>query len=136
MTKNAYYGALDLQTALQDARIARTALAAKIASAAGAEAESLKALDKKLETLVGAPAPTAEGGRGGRGGAAGGGRGGGVTPPPPDSLTGASTALAGAMNSLGVDVQPTTLTLETLKTAQANAAKALAQWNVLKTQVK
>jgi hypothetical protein len=135
-TKYAYYGALDLQDAVQQARNARAALATKIAAATGTEADTLKALDKKIETVLGSVGAT-DGGRGGRGGGgAGGGRGGGFAPAPPDSLAGASTALAGAMNSLGVDVQPTALTLEALKTAQANAGKAMAQWDALKPQIK
>ena len=122
------------QDAVQQARNARTALATKIAAATGAEADALKALDKKIETLLGAPAAAEGGGRGGRGGGAGGGRG-GFAPAAPDSLTGASTALAGAMNSLGVDVQPTALTLAALKAAQANGGKAMAQWDALKAQI-
>ena len=55
------------------------------------------------------------------------GRGGGGAPATPDSLTGAAAALAAAMNSLSVDVQPTTLQLNALKTAQANGAKAMAR---------
>ena len=131
LTKGAYYGAADAQAALQQARAARTQLAAAVAKASGAQVDALTALDKKIETLIGAPA-VAEGGRGGRGG---GGRGGGA-PVPPDSLTGASTALSGSMNSLGVDVQPTSVQLDAVKSAQANAAKAMAQWNALKAQLK
>jgi len=36
------------------------------------------------------------------------------------------------MNSLGVDVQPTTVQLNAIKSAQVNAAKAMAQWTALR----
>jgi photosystem II stability/assembly factor-like uncharacterized protein len=139
LSKAAYDGAIDAQIAAKQAHDVRAQIAAMAPQAKDPLTQSLTALDKKLETLEGAPASGAggrgRGGRGGGGGAPGGGRGG--TPESsasPDSLTSASAALAGVMNLLqGADVQPTTVQLNTIATARATAARAMAKWSAIKT---
>src|SRR5260221_14160916 len=87
-----------------------------------------------LEALAPAPDPnaSARGGRGGRGG--GGGGGGGGPAAPPDSLAGASAALAGVMNLLqSADVRPTTVQLDAIASARASAAATMAKWSAIKT---
>ena len=129
LTKTAYYDAVRVQSELQQARDVRAKLAATI-SKGGAEAEKLSALDKSLETLIGSPAVPS----GGRGAGGGGGRG-GFPAAPAGSLSGASTALVAAAMSLGVDAQPTALTLDAVRTARSNAARALAVWTTMRGEL-
>ncbi|OFW07487.1 MAG: hypothetical protein A3H96_07045 [Acidobacteria bacterium RIFCSPLOWO2_02_FULL_67_36] len=162
LTKAAYDGAVDAQSAVQQAQGVRAQIASRLPDAKGAVAEALTAFDKKVEALIGSVAGPGggRGGRGGRGGAtpaqgvltvgrvnlppgapAGppatqppGGRGAApVTGGPPDTLAGAGAALASVMNSLGVDVRPTALALTAINNAQANAVKARARWTAVKT---
>jgi microsomal dipeptidase-like Zn-dependent dipeptidase/photosystem II stability/assembly factor-like uncharacterized protein len=128
LTKAAYYDAVAVQAELQQARSARTKLAA-ILEKGGAQAEALGSLDKKLDGLIGAPAAPA----GGRG-EGGGGRG-GFAAAPAGSLAGASNALVAAAMSLGVDAQPTALTLSAVRTARSNAAGALGAWTALRAEL-
>jgi hypothetical protein len=122
LSKAAYYSALETQNAARDARRIRERIAALRPQASGVVGDTLGAIDRKLETLAPDPAP-ATGGRG-RGGA---------PAAPPESLTGASAALASVMNLLqGADVQPTTVQLNAIATARAAAAKAMAQWAAVK----
>jgi hypothetical protein len=122
LSKAAYYGALETQDAARDARRIRERIAALRPQATGALAETLGAIDRKLETLAPEP-PPATGGRG---------RGSAPTASP-ESLTGAGAALASVMNLLqGADVQPTTVQLNAIASARAAAAKAMAQWTAMK----
>jgi photosystem II stability/assembly factor-like uncharacterized protein len=127
LTKAAYYGAVDAERAVEEAREARARLSAMVEKG-GAQAEALSATQKKLDAIIGAPAAPA----GGRGG---GGRG-GFTAAPADTLSGAASALMAAAMSLGVDAQPTALQLDAVRTAQANAARAMSQWGALRAQLK
>jgi hypothetical protein len=53
---------------------------------------------------------------------------------PPDSLAGASAALAGVMNLLqGADVAPTTVQLNAIAGARASASQTMAKWTAIKT---
>jgi photosystem II stability/assembly factor-like uncharacterized protein len=122
LSKAAYYGALEAQEAAREAQRIREQVATRRSQATGATAGALGALDRKLEALAPAP-PSSTLGRG-RGGAPG---------APPDSLTGASAALAAVMNVLqGADVQPTTVQLNAISTARVAAAKAMARWATVK----
>jgi hypothetical protein len=53
LSKSLYYGALDAQSRVRQARAIRDQIAARRARAEGAIAETLTSLDKRLETLVG-----------------------------------------------------------------------------------
>jgi hypothetical protein len=108
-------------------------VAARRSQATAAVADTLAAFDKKLEALAPAPQPEPGGrGRGGRGGGPAGGRGGPLAPP--DSLTGASAALAGVMNLLqGADVTPTTVQLNAIAAARTQASAVMARWNAIRT---
>ena len=132
LSKAAYYGAIDAQTASQQVQHVRDQIAALLPQAKGADADALTALDKKIETDLGEPGgAAAAGGRGGRGG---GGRGGGGAGAPANALSTASTGLSGVMNSLqAADVAPTTNELTAINAAQAAATKAMAAWNAIKT---
>jgi hypothetical protein len=131
LSKAAYYGALDAQAAAKQAQDVRDQIAARRSQATGAVADALAAFDRKLESLAPTPQPAA-GGRGGRGGRGGGGRG-GAPAASPDSLSGASAALAGVMTSLqGADVRPTTVQLNAIASARTAAAQAMAKWTAIK----
>jgi photosystem II stability/assembly factor-like uncharacterized protein len=149
LSKATYYGAIDAQNAAKQAQNVRDQIAKLRPQASGAVADALVALDKKVEAL--APTPQtdesgrpstlrepqgrAEQGRGATGsGQAGGGRGGGAPAAPPDSLSGASAALAGVMNILqGADVQPTTVQVNAIADARASASKPMARWDAIKS---
>ena len=127
LTRSAYTGAVDAQKAVQEAQALRDQIARAKAQATGAAGTSLDAFDKKVEAVAGSAGPG--GGRGGRGGGFGAPIG-----AAPDTLTGASAALSGVMNSLqGADAQPTTLQVTAIETALRNARGAMARWNTLKT---
>lgn len=123
LSKAAYYSAVEMQSAARDARRIRERIAALRSQATGAIADTLGAIDRKLETLAPEPAPAT------------GGRGRGTAPAaPPESLTGAGAALASVMNLLqGADVQSTTIQLNAIASARAAAAKAMAQWTTVKS---
>jgi len=96
----------------------------------GAAVESLATLEDRIDALEPGPergagfgaVPTRLGGTSASAG------------PPPDSLSGVSTALAGVMNLLqGADVRPTTVQLNAIAAARAAAANAMARWSALKT---
>ena len=129
LSKAAYYGALDAQHAATQARGLRDQIAKVRPQATGAVADALAALDRKVEALEPPPAPSSGGsGRGGRGGR-------GASPAPPtDTLSGASTLLAGIMNLLqGADVRPTTVQLNAIASARTTAARAMGRWTAIKT---
>ena len=95
----------------------------------GAAVESLATLEDRLEALEPGPERGAVGAvptrLGGTSASAG---------PPPDSLSGASAALAAVMNLLqGADVRPTTVQLNAIAAARAAVAKAMARWAAVKT---
>jgi hypothetical protein len=124
-----YVGAADVQNATQEAQALREQIARAKAQATGTSAAALDAFDKKLEALASMPPQGGRGGRGGRGGDLGAPAG-----AAPDTLSGASQALSGVMNSLqGADVQPTALQVTSIETALRNARAAMARWNALKT---
>jgi photosystem II stability/assembly factor-like uncharacterized protein len=135
LTKAMYFGAVDAQVAAANLASIRTQVAERREKAQGAMAQALADFDKKAEALQGAAA----GGRGaGPGGRAGGPGGRGGTPagpsPVPETLSSASAALAGLMNSLqGADVQPTAIQLAAITSAQQTAARVMARWNTLRT---
>ncbi|HEV8345257.1 MAG TPA: hypothetical protein VGQ16_01720 [Vicinamibacterales bacterium] len=149
LSKATYYGAIDAQNAAKQAQNVRDQIAKLRPQASGAVADALVALDKKVEALAPTPQTNesgrpstlrepqgrAEQGRGATGsGQAGGGRGGGAPAAPPDSLSGASAALAGVMNILqGADVQPTTVQVNAIADARASASKAMARWDAIKS---
>jgi photosystem II stability/assembly factor-like uncharacterized protein len=136
LSKAAYDDAVAATAAARQAREARDQIAKLQAKATGAASEALAALDKKIEALAGAP-PAGGRGRGGAGGGGGGGgRGGrgGAGADTAATLNGASAALSGVMNLLqGADVRPTTVQLDAIAAARANAAKVMARWNTLRT---
>ena len=109
LSKAMYYGALDAQAAARQARGLREQIAARQAQANGEIAEALVALDKKVQTLIGAP------------------------PAGPDTLTGAGAGLAGVMNILqGADVPPTAVQLKAITAARTAAAQSMAKWAAIK----
>jgi len=109
LSKALYYGALDAQAALRQARGIRDQIAARKAQASGAAADALSSFDKHVESLVGTPA----------GG---------------DTLSAASAGLAGVMNALqGADVRATTVQLTAITRARGSAARAMAKWTSVKT---
>jgi hypothetical protein len=137
LSKGAYYGALDAQSAATQARHVREQIATLKPQASGPVAQALADLDTKIEKLEGTP-PGAAGGRGGRGaagpGQGGGGRRGAAPLASPDSLSGASASLAGVMNLLqGADVRPTAVQLEAIAGARTAASQAMARWTAVKT---
>jgi hypothetical protein len=109
LSKAMYYGALDIQADARQARGLHEQIAARQAQANGEIAEALAALDKKVQTLIGAP------------------------PAGPDTLTGASGGLAGVMNILqGADVPPTAVQLKAIAAARTAAAQSMAKWAAIK----
>jgi photosystem II stability/assembly factor-like uncharacterized protein len=118
LSKAAYYGALDARTAAQQAMKLRDQISNLQPSASGALAQSLAALDAKLDAL--APASTAAANP--------------ADPGNPAGLAGASATLARVMNLLqDADVPPTTLKLNAIAAARATAARTLAKWSAVKT---
>jgi photosystem II stability/assembly factor-like uncharacterized protein len=119
LSKGAYHAAADTREAAGKARGVADQLARLRPRVTGAAVQSLAELEGSIEALE--PAPQ---------------RGTGGTPvaAPPNSLTGASVALAAVMNLLqGADVHPTTVQLNAMAGARAAAAKAMARWAALKT---
>jgi photosystem II stability/assembly factor-like uncharacterized protein len=135
LSKAAYYGAIEAQAAARQARALRDQIVNLRPRANGAAADTLAALEKKIEALEPAPQAPVEGrGRGGRGGVGGGGRGGGAPASPPGSLSAASAGLAGVMNLLqGADVRPTAVQLAAITNARTTAAATIAKWTTIKT---
>ena len=126
MTRSMYAAAMDAHAAYESAR----ALSAKLSSATGAEAASLKA---RIDSI--APAVAAGvGGRGGRGGGGagfGGGRG-GAAPAAPANLLTVSSALTGAISAMqAADMEPTAARLAAARQAQADAAALMRRWAAL-----
>jgi len=109
LSKSMYYGAVDLEAAVRQARGLREQIAARQSQANGEIAGALTSLNAKLETLIGA------------------------APAGPETLTGAAAGLEGVMNSLqAADVRPTAVQLKGITTARAAAAAAMAKWAALK----
>ena len=133
LSKAAYDGAVDAQQAARAGAVGpRSDRQAAAAGDRRRSADALAAFDKKLEALAAAP-PAAGGGRGGRGGG-GGGRGAPGAGASPDSLGGASAALAGVMNSLqGADVRPTAVQLTAIARARDGRVTRDGTWTALKT---
>jgi hypothetical protein len=109
LSKALYYGAIDMQAAVRQARAVRDQLAARPAGSSAAVADALASLDKKIQALAG-DAPAA-----------------------PDTLAGASAGLAGVMNILqGADVRPTAVQLKAIATARSAASTATTKWAAIK----
>ena len=98
------------------------------AGASGPAADALAAFDKKLEALIGAERAGSGRGRGQ------GGRGAAPTPDQPGTLNSAGAALADVMNSLqSADIRRTTMQLNAIAAARADASRVMARWNGLRT---
>jgi hypothetical protein len=109
LSKSMYYGAVDLEAAVRQARGLREQITARQAQSSGEIAGSLTSLNAKLETLIGA------------------------APAGPETLTGAAAGLEGVMNSLqAADVRPTAVQLKAIATARTAAAAAMAKWAAIK----
>jgi hypothetical protein len=94
-------------------------------AAAGAAAELLGALDRKLAALAGPE----NGGRGGRGGGGRGGRGG---PPAPPSFGGIAAGFAAPMNAIQEADEPPTATMVAAAGDQIKAYAALkSRWEAI-----
>jgi len=137
LSKGMYYGAVDAQNAVEQARRIQNQIAALRTQATGAAAQALTDLERTVASIEGSPSGGARG-RGGRGGAIGNVGGGRGTGPgggsAPDSLIGASASLAAVMTSLqGADVRPTTVQLSAIAGARAAAARTMARWNAITT---
>ena len=108
LSKALYYGALDTQATARQLRGLRDQIAARKAQATGSLADALSTLDTSLDAIIGTTAGA-------------------------DTLVGASTGLAGVMNSLqGADVRPTTVQLAAIARARTNATKAIGKWTGVK----
>jgi hypothetical protein len=127
LSKAAYYSAVDARTAAQQAITLRDQISKLRPGASGALAQSLAALEAKLDALVppstaanpGDPTDTASRPQNNVN---------------PATLAGAGAALARVMNLLqDADVPPTTLKLNAIATARASAARTLAKWSAIKT---
>jgi photosystem II stability/assembly factor-like uncharacterized protein len=130
-----YFGAVEAQAAGEQLRDWRRQIAARVPLASGPAKEALAAFDRKLEALLGAADAGEGGGRGGPAGR-GGGRGGPgaaapARPAPPETL--ASVSLAGLVNALSADVQPTANQLNGITAARAVAARVLTRYRALRT---
>ena len=130
LSKGAYYAAVDARQAAPQVRSIADQLAKLRPQVTGAAVESLAALEGRIDAIEPGPergagfgaVPTRLGGTSASSG------------PPPDSLSGASAALAAVMNLLqGADVRPTTVQLNAMAAARATAAKAMARWTAVKT---
>jgi photosystem II stability/assembly factor-like uncharacterized protein len=103
--------------------------------------EAIAAFDRKVEAIIGVAAGGGGRGRGqgGGGGAPPAGRGAGAGgaaagAPPVETLASAGAALSGVMNLLqGADVQPTSVQLNAIAAARAQATRVMARWNALAT---
>jgi hypothetical protein len=132
LSKAAYDGAVTAQRAARQARSLREQIAKLQPQASGPTAQALATLDKQVETLVGAPVTGGRGRGQGPGGPGAGGRGAAPDAAASGTLTGATAALAGVMNSLqGADVAPTTLQVNAIASARTNAARVMARWSAL-----
>ncbi|MGV3710194.1 MAG: WD40/YVTN/BNR-like repeat-containing protein [Gemmatimonas sp.] len=128
LSRAAYDEALATRSAATEARALREQIAKVLPQATGATAAALSAYDRRLDSLAGAAA-TASGGRGGGAG----GRGGAAHAPAVETLSGASTALAGVMNLLqGADVRPTTVQLNAISKARAEGQRVMTRWRSLR----
>ena len=110
LSKAMYYGALDAQAAARQARDLHEQIVARRRPG--------QRRGRRVVGLAGREGPGAAGGA-----AAG-----------PDTLSGASAALAGVMNILqGADVRPTTVQLKAITAARTAAASAMVKWTAIKT---
>ena len=129
----AYREAEGTMAAVAQAQRLRDQIAKMKSAASGDVVTALDALDKKIETVVGA-----SGFGGGRGG-----RGGGVAAQAPGAasarqagatLNSAATSLTSVMNSLqGADVQATAVQLQGIANARAAGSSAMAKWTAIKS---
>jgi len=151
LSEAAYYGAIDAQAAATSLGAMRQKVAQLQPKAQGEAARALAAFDAKAEALLrggGAPGAAAVAGErgaaaaGGPGGTVGAGRGaataggrgagGSSSAGAAETLSSASSALAGVMNSLqAADVQPTANQLAAIANARALAARVMARWQAL-----
>jgi len=141
-SRSAYDGAVGARQTAAQARALRDQIAALQPKATGAVAEALAAFDKKVDAIVGAAAAGGGGrgrGQGGGGGAppagrGAGGGGAGAGAPPVETLASAGAALSGVMNLLqGADVQPTSVQLNAMAAARAQATRVNTRWNAIST---
>jgi hypothetical protein len=129
LTDRMYFGARAAQEAAVELAKVRADVIERRKSVTGATAAALDGLIEGAQTLEGTPQAAGGGGRG-RGGA----------PPVPsaqDTLWAVRASLSGLMNSMqAADVAPTANTLTAVNAALANAARVMARWEVLKTQLR
>jgi hypothetical protein len=124
LMRGSYFDAADARPALHSARQLREEAARRRPASPDAVKRALDAFDKRLEELVGAPAP---------GGGRGGGRGAGSAQSP-DSLGAVVTALSALARELGAaDVQPTAEQVKSVAAARAAARRAMLRWQSLNT---
>jgi hypothetical protein len=123
LTKEMYDGALKSHAAAEEAR----ALSAKLESAQGATAETLK---KQIADLGPASAPAGGGRGGGRGG-----RGGGPQAAGTNGLDAVSAQMmAAAMSMQAAEAAPTAREVAACAEAQRQFAAIMAKWTAIKTQ--
>jgi photosystem II stability/assembly factor-like uncharacterized protein len=124
LMRGSYFDAAEARAAMDSARRLREQLAKRRTASADAVRPALDAFDKRLEELVGAPAPA-----GGRGGGRGAGPEGAS-----DSLGAVVGTLSGLARELGTaDVQPTAEQVKTVAAARAATRRAMARWQSLST---
>jgi photosystem II stability/assembly factor-like uncharacterized protein len=116
LSRDMYFGAVDIQTAAAAIGSLRGQVAARRAKAQGGVADQLAAFDKKAGALQTSAQASS-------------------MPPssaPAETLAAAVAALRGVMNSLQeADVQPTAIQLAAIALAQQLAARVTARWNAL-----
>jgi hypothetical protein len=128
LTKEMYDGALKSHAAAEEAR----ELSAKLESAQGATAETLK---KQIADLEPASAPAAGGRGGGRGGGGRGGRGGGPQAAGTNGLYAVSAQMmAAAMSMQAAEAAPTAREVAACAEAQRQFTAIMAKWTAIKTQ--
>jgi photosystem II stability/assembly factor-like uncharacterized protein len=122
LVRSSYADAVDARAALDSAQRLRREVEGRRSSAPDAVRSALDAFDKRLETLIGAPAP-------------GGGRGRGGSPAQsPDTLAAVVAALSGLARELGAaDVQPTAEQVKAVADARAAARRMIGRWQSLST---
>jgi hypothetical protein len=116
LSRDMYFGAVDIQTAAAAIGSLRGQVAARRAKAQGSVADRLAAFDKKAEALQASPQASSAP----------------LSSAPLETLAAAGAALRGVMNSLQeADVRPTAIQLAAIARAQQLAARVTARWNAL-----
>jgi photosystem II stability/assembly factor-like uncharacterized protein len=124
LMRNSYFEAAAARAALDTARRLREEVAARRGAANDAARAALDGFDKRLEELIGAPAP---------GGGRGGGRGAGPAPNA-SSLSAAIASLSALARELGAaDVRPTAQQLQSIAAARELGRRVMARWQSLST---